>query len=115
MLAHELGHHVDGDRVKRDGILAKRLRRDTKEEQLTGYCTNDNEWFAEIFRLFVTNPQLLWKLRPKMFDQLQSRWPHFAEIRPWIYVLEGAERQIRAAENKIKAVEKRSRQLDLIK
>jgi hypothetical protein len=101
VLAHELGHHVD--RAHGAGRIAgPEWRAETAEKPLTGYCPNDNEWFAELFRLYVTNPDLLRLLRPRVFVLLAERWPRQAEARPWVEVLAGADRQIRAAENKIR-------------
>lgn len=42
----------------------------TREEALSGYCPNSAEWFAEMFRLFVTNPDLLSYIRPRTFSAL---------------------------------------------
>lgn len=104
VLAHELGHHVDGAHGAAGGIVAHDWRKKTGEPPLTGYCPNDNEWFAEHFRLYVTNPDLLRFLRPHLFALLAVKWPVRAENRPWREVLAGADRQIRAAENKIRKV-----------
>jgi len=93
VLAHELGHHVD--------VYAAAWRIKTGEAKITNYCPNDDEWFAEIFRLFVTNPHLLHLLRPKVFQLMVTRWPKLAETRPWEIVLAGADRWISAAQNKI--------------
>jgi len=101
VLAHELGHHTEGAHGTQGGIVAKAWRHETGEAPLTGYCPNDNEWFAEIFRLFVTNPELLSLLRPKMYVLLNKRWPNHAEHRLWNQVLASAPRQIKAAQNKI--------------
>ena len=68
---------------------------------LTGYCPNDNEWFAELFRLFVTNPDLFRHLRPKIADLFAAEWPWPAELRPWQEVLADSPRHINAAENKL--------------
>jgi hypothetical protein len=35
------------------------------------------EWFAENFRLFITNPDLSWRLRPKFYRALEA-----AKLRP---------------------------------
>lgn len=62
--AHELGHYVD-ERYKVGRLWPSTvLRRESGEERLTSYCPNDAEWFAEMFRLFVTNPDLLKRIRP---------------------------------------------------
>ncbi|MBK3799467.1 hypothetical protein GAY33_09545 [Azospirillum brasilense] len=77
MLAHELGHHVDVlrsttvDRYR--GNFSADLRRQSGEPKLTNYCPDDGEWFAEMFRLFVTNPDLLRGLRPRTHAALIER------------------------------------------
>lgn len=100
VLAHELGHHVDGAHGPRGGTISHEWRL-VCHEPLTGYCPNDNEWFAEWFRLFVTNPNLLSELNPGLYALMSERWKSI-EQRSWREVLAGAERQIRAAENKLK-------------
>lgn len=105
VLQHELGHHVDEAFEYRGGVLSTRWRRETGEEQLTNYCTNDMEWFAEIFRLFVTNPDLLRLLRPISYTRMIERWPARAETRTWPEVLMSAHpRWYAATLNKIKNV-----------
>lgn len=101
VIAHELGHHVEGAHGARGGINARKWRRMTQDKPLTGYCPNDNEWFAEMFRLFVTNPTLLAALRPATWTLLKERWPVYAEQREWQQVLANVPRQLAAARNKI--------------
>jgi hypothetical protein len=108
VMAHELGHHVD--RVFSDvkgaygGDYSTRMREKTKEDKLTNYCPNDWEWFAEIFRLFVTNPDLLHALRPNAYAELRERL-ELIEMRPWTRVLADAPgRTIEQAWKKIAAV-----------
>lgn len=105
VLQHELGHHVDvvmsGLKHGYQGNFSKALRRLSGEEPITTYCPNDAEWFAEIFRLFVTNPDLLEKLRPKAFGVLFTQFK-VVEYRSWRKVLDGAqERYFNAAQRKI--------------
>lgn len=107
VLAHELGHHVEGAHGAAGGLVARLWRQETGERPLTGYCPNDNEWFAEIFRVFITNPDLLRQLRPATFVRLRERWPTPVETRAWDVVLAGAGRQLGAAVNKIRAVRTR--------
>ena len=95
VLAHELGHHVDvahGAAPSQNGY-GPWFRKDTAERPLTGYCDNDNEWFAEMFRLYVTNPDLLRLERPKTFATLRERWDP-VEDRTWDQVLTDAPRQL---------------------
>lgn len=78
VLQHELGHHIDVLYSTRKGNYygdySIGLRRATDERSITSYCPNDAEWFAEIFRLFVTNPDLLRLLRPRTYAQLAARF-----------------------------------------
>jgi hypothetical protein len=76
VLAHELGHHAD---VTRGNVrsaysseFSAQLRGAAGEDRLTNYCPNDAEWFAEMFRLFVTNPGLLQALRPRTYRELTA-------------------------------------------
>lgn len=77
------------------------MRAASRDQPLTSYCPNDAEWFAEMFRLFVTNPDLLRLIRPATFDLIAS------DFRPsvtaaWDTVLESAPaRTVVAAKRKI--------------
>jgi hypothetical protein len=107
VLAHELGHHVDEAHGKRSfSGLSTEIRNLTREERLTSYCPNDCEWFGEMFRLFVTNPDLLRLVRPKTWDVLRRKWPTPIETRWQAEVLADSGRHLKAAENKIRAVER---------
>lgn len=108
VLAHELGHHVEGAHGARGGIVASQWRADTSEEPITSYSPNDNEWFAEIFRLYVTNPDLLRLLRPLTYEKLSQRWPKPAMCATWDAVLAHAPRQLAAARNKIAVAAKQA-------
>lgn len=112
VLAHELGHHVEQAHGSRGGIVAKTWREETREEPLTTYCPNDNEWFAEIFRLFITNPDLLRLVRPLTYLKLIERWSILAETRDWESVIP-EEIYIQAAKNRIRKAERVSRQKQL--
>lgn len=109
VIQHELGHHIDWNHgtIKRAywSDYSTDIREETGEQKITTYCPNDAEWFAEIFRLFVTNPDLLKRMRPKTFARLISdgHKPVFNDT--WVERLNamGAlERTIKAAGNKIK-------------
>lgn len=100
VVAHELGHHVDKAHGAAGGIYGTNYRTETGEKPLTGYCPNDNEYFAELFRLFVTNPDLLRLLRPKTYALMIARW-RVAERRSWDAVLAGADRQIAVLRKRI--------------
>lgn len=81
VLQHELGHHVDtlktGEVTTQnlmEKLFSKQIYDQSKEEPLTKYLGTDKraatffmEWFAENFRLYVTNPDLSLKLRPKFY------------------------------------------------
>lgn len=100
VLAHELGHHVDRQHGPNGGFRSH-VWRPLDAAALTGYCPNDNEWFAELFRLFVTNPDLFRRVRPKIADLFFNDWGHIAETRSWRVVLAESPRHIAAAQNKI--------------
>lgn len=78
VMQHELGHHVDHYRASLTGrLFSKEVYELSREDQMTGYLGTDKqantffmEWFAEIFRVFVTNPDLCKQLRPKFFSAM---------------------------------------------
>lgn len=94
VIAHELGHHVDHVRSTIKGAyggdFSTRMRVWSGESKLTNYCPNDWEWFAEMFRLFVTNPDLLKAVRPKTHKLILEAGLVPVEERLWDEVLEGA-------------------------
>ena len=111
VLAHELGHHCDitlsdkkyGQANRYFGNYSHSVWAASSEEKLTNYCPNTGEWFAEMFRLFVTNPDLLKVLRPKTYARLREDWEP-VEDRAWQVVLSAAPgRTIAAAEKKVAA------------
>lgn len=105
VLQHELGHHVDvlrsnvTDRYR--GDFSRDRRAWAGEEPITSYCPDDGEWFAEMFRLFVTNPGLLQAIRPKTYALLLE------DFRPVFYdrwedrLKDAPERTIAAAHRKV--------------
>lgn len=105
VVQHELGHHVDVQRSTRRGNyygdFSLRLREVSGEKPVTSYCPNDAEWFAEMFRVFVTNPDLLKAVRPRTYRELRSGFePVFNDT--WRERLAGAPaRTIAAAEHKV--------------
>lgn len=117
VIAHELGHHCDVLESRRQrlseysysGGFSRKVRSTTNESEITTYCPNDAEWFAEIFRLFVTNPELLRLLRPKTFVELTKSWTPIAAS-DWKFELGNnvPSRIIKAARNKIKTNNPRS-------
>jgi hypothetical protein len=91
VIQHELGHHVDtvktGEVTRenlQERLFSKKIWERSQEAPLTGYLGTDKhpatfwmEWFAENFRLFVTNPDLSRLLRPKFYREMLG-----SEIRP---------------------------------
>lgn len=108
VIQHEVGHHVDLSIGSNKGAywseFSSDLRKASGEKPITSYCPNDAEWFAEIFRLFITNPDLLRCMRPKTYDLLLIEHgfiPLFQDT--WRQRLENApERTLNAAQNKVK-------------
>jgi hypothetical protein len=77
VIQHELGHHVDEVksgvnvyRTRAGSFFSDRIRAISGEKPITSYAPNTMEWFAEIFRLFVTNPDLLQRIRPRAYNAL---------------------------------------------
>lgn len=104
VMAHELGHHVDhtlsSSKGAYGGDFSSRMRERSGEPKLTNYCPNDWEWFAEMFRLFVTNPDLLRAVRPRTFGEIAAVLQPVEE-RPWREVLADAPaRTVEMAERK---------------
>ena len=108
VLAHELGHHFDretGDnKFSYFSEFGREVLEKSQEPKLTNYCPNLAEWFAEMFRLFVTNPSLLSKLRPTTFSILVKRWKPLAHL-DWRYSLGSncPARVIKSIRNKLNA------------
>lgn len=79
VLAHEMGHHCDWLVGERKGTYfsdhCMKVREEAKEPGLTSYANeNPAEWYAEAFRLFVTNPLLLKEVRPRTFRVIGKTW-----------------------------------------
>ncbi len=114
VIQHEIGHHVDwsrGDIKDRYwSNYSRDLRAATGEDPISGYCENDAEWFAEILRLFITNPDFLKILRPRTYARLiadglkpvfTDRWDERLSCAP--------ERTLQAAARKVEQARKLSR------
>lgn len=105
VVQHELGHHVDVQRGYHKGSywseFSTGVREASGEEPITSYCPNNAEWFAEMFRVFVTNPDLLRQVRPRTHRELAGRFkPVFSDS--WRARLAGApERTLKAAERQV--------------
>lgn len=101
VFCHELGHHIDNCFSKRGSVYSTRLRKDSGEEQLTSYCPDNAEWFAEMFRLFATNPDLLKVIRPRTYALICEKVKP-VETRRWKTVLKGSpDRTLKMAERKV--------------
>lgn len=110
VLQHELGHHADIVLSGRDsgyrGEFSIAARKEAGEPPITSYCPDDAEWFAEAFRLFVTNPGLLELLRPRTFELLRDSFVPVMQG-GWESVLAKAPaRTIQAARSKIDQAQK---------
>lgn len=105
VLQHEFGHHVDVLRGENRRAywseFSKAVREASGEKPITSYCPNDAEWFAEMFRVYVTNPDLLLQVRPRTHRELRRCFePVFRDT--WRDRLQGAPaRTITAAERHI--------------
>jgi len=108
VMAHECGHHVDLHMLSIEGSAgpywsdySMKMRAATKEKPISGYCPNDAEWFAEIFRLFMTNSDLLQRIRPKTYALITERFKPIIDLH-WKTVLKDApDRTIEMAQRKI--------------
>lgn len=93
VVQHELGHHVDvahSTRFNRyRGDFSVRLRQEASEAPISNYCPDDGEWFAEMFRVFVTNPDLLRILRPATYELIRRKFTPVIEA-SWDVVLTSA-------------------------
>lgn len=84
VMAHELGHHVHCTVLG----WSTDIQETSGEVPLTNYCPNPGEWFAEMFRLFVTNPDLLSIVRPITYGLFTHEFQP-VELRTWNEVLGG--------------------------
>lgn len=94
VIQHELGHHADWFRSDVKGAyggeFSAAIRKASGEPKLTNYCPNDWEWFAEMFRLFVTNGDLLRYLKPRTHALLIDAGFRPIIDQPWREVLRDA-------------------------
>lgn len=92
VLAHEFGHHCDllagTSRGKYWSNYSEDLYKKSKEKAITSYAPDPSEWFAEIFRLFITNPTLLRELRPKTYSLIEKTFKPVEPDRDWVEVLD---------------------------
>ena len=78
---HEAGHHVD------DLLGRPRLVGWAAEPRLSGYEPSRGERFAEAFKLWATNPNLLYEGRPRRWALLYELLGEPAWDAPWREVL----------------------------
>lgn len=78
VIAHELGHHCDVLTGTKKGkywsSYSSEVCLASGEHPITSYAPNEAEWFAEMFRLFITNPLLLKEIRPITYELLTRKW-----------------------------------------
>lgn len=78
VVSHELGHHCDWlaseKKSSYGGDYSVSVMKESGEPPITSYAPNPWEWFAEIFRLYVTNPDLLQAVRPRAYAIIARRW-----------------------------------------
>lgn len=78
VLCHELGHHIDwltGEKKYRySSNYCEQVMEQSGEKEITSYCPNPAEWFAEMFRVFVTNYPLLAIIRPVTAEILRKKF-----------------------------------------
>ena len=92
VFAHELGHHVDMLSGTQRGAYwsdySSWMLKTSGEKPLTSYAaTNPAEWFAEAFRLFATNPELLSLVRPRTHALITQKWKPAYSGWGWLHAL----------------------------
>lgn len=102
VIQHELGHYwFDLQRMNGKDAVGEMVAVSSSEEPITGYHPNPEEKCVEMFRLYVTNPNLLAQIRPNAYAWLRERIAT-VETRNWKEILSNApERTIQQAEKKI--------------
>lgn len=105
VLCHELGHHCDLHTGNPSGPYysdySLKIQHESGEEAISGYNTGPEEWFAEMFRVLVTNPDLLRLTRPKTYALLIKKWTP-VETQNWLDAMGDnvPERVVKANRNK---------------
>ena len=120
VIAHELGHHVDWTvsevKWRYYGNFSKDLHAASGEPPITDYEADKFwEWFAECFRLFLTNAALLKLLRPRTYALLRARFEPVSCESDWKSNLVGdpPERIVSNLQNKIDKCSNRSPRREL--
>ncbi len=91
VVSHEIGHHVWSClRLRREDWRAKVIH----EAKVTSYEPNWEEAFAESFRLFVLNPELLREGRPRRWEALLGYGLKPTHAEPWRTILRNAHPKI---------------------
>lgn len=107
VVQHELGHHVDVCSGHHHGPywseFSAALRGQSGEKPITSYAPNDAEWFAEMFRVYVTNPDLLKLVRPRTHRELAAKFKPVFEDTWRDRMRDAPARTIAAAERHIEA------------
>lgn len=110
VLQHELGHHIDWQMGSKKGRywseFSERMFQAAQEPGITSYAAdNVAEWFAEMFRLFVTNADLLHCLRPRTYALLTGAGFKPVSLSQWEVELKTAPQRIRQqAEKKVRDI-----------
>lgn len=69
VITHEFGHYL-ADVLGISGRTLLKYRKEINEKPISSYAPNSSEWFAEIIKLYLTNPDLLKLGRPKTYNWL---------------------------------------------
>lgn len=70
---HEMGHYVNDTLEMFSSRKENRELYETEAAKISSYAKeNDREYFAEVFRLYVTEPQLLKLISPSSYQMAQS-------------------------------------------
>ena len=86
IVAHELGHHCQFAKRLNNSDWARIVR---QTQPVTGYEPNNDESWAESFRIFVWNPQLLKLARPIRYEFISHYFKPLHNLR-WQEVLVNA-------------------------
>ncbi len=92
VLLHEYAHFLDD----LCGNLSAGFKRKTKGERVSSYEPTDEEAFAESFRVFVLNPDLLKNICPKRYGILIKSFKPVIND-PWEKVLEHSHEKYKIA------------------
>lgn len=72
-VVHEMGHYVNDTLSVFSGRGENRMLYETEAGKISNYAEeNDREYFAEVFRLYVTEPQLLRLVSPSSYQMVAS-------------------------------------------